>query len=196
MQIEYEATFENIDKDEMRERLKAAGARLTRPEFLQKRVNFDLPNESNLDGAWIRVRDEGDKTTLTLKIVDGGRIENQKEIIFEIKDFDKAVEFFEKIGCRKKAYQETKREAWILEDTEIFIDEWPFLKPFVEIEGKNEGDVRKISEKLGFQWNRALFCAVGHLYCRKYNMPENYFNEKVPKITFEMKNPFLKFDKK
>lgn len=36
MQIEYEATFPNIDKNEIREKLKNVGATLVRPEFLQK----------------------------------------------------------------------------------------------------------------------------------------------------------------
>jgi len=40
MAIEYEATFPNIDKDEIRERLKKAGAVLIHAEVLQKRNNF------------------------------------------------------------------------------------------------------------------------------------------------------------
>ena len=43
MKIEYEATFPNIDKDEIRQRLKESGAVLMRPEFLQKRYALDLP---------------------------------------------------------------------------------------------------------------------------------------------------------
>lgn len=35
MEIEYEATFINVDKDEMHQRLKDAGAILVRPEYLQ-----------------------------------------------------------------------------------------------------------------------------------------------------------------
>ncbi len=34
IQIEYEATFTNINKDKMRKRLKDAGAHLERSEFL------------------------------------------------------------------------------------------------------------------------------------------------------------------
>jgi len=195
MQIEYEATFENIDKDEMRERLKRAGAKLVRPEFLQKRINFNLPDGNGLKNAWIRIRDENDKTTLTLKVVDGNAIENQKEILIAIDSFNKAVEFFDAIGYKNKAYQETKREIWTLDDVEISIDEWPFLEPFVEVEGKNEEEVKKVSKKLEFNYSKALFCAVGHLYYRKYKMPEHYFNNKVPKIVFDMKNPFEKFSK-
>ena len=106
------------------------------------------------------------------------------------------MEFFEMIGCRKKSYQETKREKWKLDNVDISIDEWPFLEPFVEIEGKSKKEVEKISKKLSFKWKDALFCAIGHLYYRKYDMPEHYINNKVPKITFDMKNPFIKFGKK
>ena len=45
MQVEYEATFADINKDEMRGRLREAGAKLVRPEFLQKRENFYPMND-------------------------------------------------------------------------------------------------------------------------------------------------------
>lgn len=44
MQIEYEATYPDINKDEVREKLLKAGASLIRPEFLQKRYTFNLPS--------------------------------------------------------------------------------------------------------------------------------------------------------
>ena len=81
MKTEYEATFLNIDKNEIQERLRKLGAKLIKPEFLQKRVTFNLPSGHEIRGAWIRVRDEADKVTMSLKIVDGDKIENQKEIL-------------------------------------------------------------------------------------------------------------------
>ena len=71
MEIEYEATFPNINKDEIRKRLEKAGAILIRPEYLQKRVPFHLPKEKRSKGKFVRVRDEGDKITLSLKVFDG-----------------------------------------------------------------------------------------------------------------------------
>ena len=62
MHIEYEATFTNVDKDEMRGKLRRAGAELIRPEYLQKRIPFHLPKEKRRDDAWLRVRDEGDRS--------------------------------------------------------------------------------------------------------------------------------------
>ncbi|EKE10654.1 MAG: Adenylate cyclase [uncultured bacterium] len=192
MQIEYEATFLNVDKDEMRGRLKQAGAVLARPEFLQKRITFNLPSGHEIAGGWLRVRDEGDKITTTLKIVDGNQIHNQKEINLQVDSFEEAVKFLETIGCRRKSYQETRRELWTLDDVEIAIDEWPFLEPYVEVEGRSEESVKEVSAKLKFDYGQALFCCVSTLYSMKYKMPEEFINNQVSEITFEGENPFNK----
>lgn len=191
MQIEYEATFPNIDKDEIRERLKKAGAELVRSEFLQKRFNFHLPKEKKTNYSWVRVRDEGDKITMSLKSVEGGDIGDQKELCLKIDDFDLAKEFLENLGCEKKNYQETRRELWMLDDVEIMIDEWPFLEPFVEIEGKSEEEVVAMSKRLGFDYTLAVFGGADELYNKKYGIHKDIINT-TPKVTFEGKNPFEK----
>ncbi|HET8575146.1 MAG TPA: CYTH domain-containing protein [Candidatus Paceibacterota bacterium] len=172
MQVEYEATFADIDRDEMRDRLKKAGAKLERPEYLQKRIPFNLPKEKRTEHAWARVRDEGDKITMSLKVVEGNKIEDQKEICLRVDDFEDAVQFLQGLGCKPKSYQETKRELWTLDGVEVTIHEWPFLEPFVEIEGSSEKDVRMVALKLGFAWKDAEFCAVGKLYGKKYGISE------------------------
>lgn len=195
MNIEYEATFENVDKDAVRAKLKAAGATLARPEFMQKRVVFNLPKGHEIPGGWLRVRNEGDKVTMSLKVVNGDRIEDQKEICLTVDDVDNAVAFLTAIGAERKAYQETKRELWTLDGTEITIDEWPFLEPFVEVEGSDEAAVRAASEKVGFDYSAALFCSVDTLYARKYGFDEDVFNNQSDLVVFDMENPFIKFQK-
>jgi len=192
MNIEYEATFTNINKDEVRERLKAAGAKLVKPEFLQKRAVFHLPAGHEIFGGWARVRDEQDKITMSLKIVSGTKIEDQKEIQLIVDDFQSAKQLLEALGCQEKAYQENRRERWELEGVEITIDEWPFLEPFIEIESNSEEKVKSVAEKLGFDYSQAEFCAVGTLYAQKYNLPEDVINNQTPQITFDMENPFAK----
>ena len=160
-----------------------------RPEYLQKRIPFHLPKEKRADDSWLRVRDEGDKITLSLKVVDGEKIENQKEICLEVNNFDDAVELLRAIGCESKSYQETKRELWRLDGVDITIDEWPFLEPFVEVEGDSEEAVKEVSEKLGFHYADALFCAVGTLYKMKYGIHPNDING-LEKLVFKMENPF------
>ncbi len=190
MNIEYEATFFPVDKDEVRQRLRQAGAELVRPEFTQRRMNFNLPSGHEIKGAWIRVRDEGDKISLTLKVVDGDRIENQKEIITDVSDFEATQRLLENIGCTPKAFQETRRELWRLGDVEIMIDEWPWLRPFVEVEGKSEAAVREASEKLGFDYAQAKFCAVDTLYAQEYGITKDEINY-TQEVAFDLKNPFI-----
>lgn len=192
MAIEYEATFANINKDKVRQKLRERGARLVKPEFLQRRIVFHLPKGHEIDGGWLRVRDESDKITMSLKIVVGDKIENQKEIYLKVDRFDNAVQFLEQIGCRQKAYQESKRETWELEGVEISIDEWPFLEPYLEIEGVSEEAVKRVSQKLGFDYKKAIFDSVDYLYHKKYGVSKKVINDLTPKIVFGEKNPFLK----
>lgn len=191
MQIEYEATFINVNKDEIREKLRAAGAKLVKPEYMMKRVVFELPVGHEIPGGWLRVRDEQDKITMSLKVVDGDKIHDQKEICLKIDNYAEGINFLKNIGCEQKAYQESRREFWLLNEVEITIDEWPYLEPYVEVEGKSEVEVKTISEKLGFDYNQALFCSVDILYNKKYGTPLEYINHKLSRITFSEPNPFL-----
>ena len=192
MQIEYEATFPDIDKNEFRKKLKSVGANLVKKEFLQKRVAFNLPKGHEIEGGWARIRDEGDRITLSLKIISGDKIHDQKEIFLEVDNFKNAEMLLKNLGCKKKAYQETKRELWGLNGIQITIDEWPFLEPFVEVEGKSEEKVRKISELLGFNFSEAMFGSVDMLYKRKYGVSEDVINNKTLRIVFGEENPFLR----
>lgn len=191
MNIEYEATFTNINKEEMRARLKKTDAILIRSEYLQKRVVFNLPKGHEIKGGWVRVRDEGDKITLSLKIVDGSNIENQKEIYLKIDSFEQAELLLVTLGCERKAFQESKRELWKLDNVEVTLDEWPFLEPFVEIEGHSEEAVKSVATKLDLDYSTALFCAVDTLYSNKYGVSNNVINNKTPMIIFNGENPFL-----
>jgi adenylate cyclase class 2 len=188
METEYEAKFLNIDKDEVRARLTAAGAHVERAEYLQKRYVFELPLDKSA-GTYARVRDEGGTITMTWKRFAGTEVDNPEEIELIVDNFKNAVEFLEAIGCTAESFQESYRELWSLDETKITIDTWPFMEPFVEIEGAGEAVVRAASEKAGFDWQAALFCGVSKLFQMKYG---NHVQiRKMPKLMFEMENPFV-----
>jgi adenylate cyclase class 2 len=191
MEIEYEAKFLNVRKDDLRGRLKEIGAILKRPEFLQKRFVFEFPRDDKRDYRWARVRDEGDKITMTMKIIDGEGIENQKEINLVVDDFAKAGEFLSMLGCKKIGYQENRRELWVMDGTCVTIDEWPFLDPFIEVEGSSEDVVRQVSERLGFDYGVAIFGGIGGVYMKRYNVSFDAVTKSLEYITFETENPFL-----
>lgn len=194
MEIEYEAVFTDINKDEFRETLQAAGAKLERPEYMMVRSAFNLPNipvVSEDRRGWARVRDEGDKVTVSVKIIDGEGIESQRESCVVIDSYQQGVTLLTTLGCIEKAHQETKRELWMLDGVEVAIDTWPFLETFVEVEGSSEDMVKDVSEKLGFIWSEAKFCAVDTLFSEKYGVSPDQINNHTPRITFNMENPFV-----
>ncbi|MDD4412536.1 MAG: CYTH domain-containing protein [Patescibacteria group bacterium] len=198
MAIEFEATFPDIKKEEIRDRLKSVGAQLIHNEILQKRSNFYLPDKN--EHSWVRVRDEGiGVVTMSYKDVPDktDNINNQKEICIKIDNFENAKDFLINLGCVEKSYQETKRETWQLQGAEITIDEWPFLNPFVEIEAASEDIVKNVSEILNFDYQAALFCNVFYLYSQQYNIDINELKNRITKdlnkLTFSMANPFINF---
>lgn len=189
MQTEYEATFTDIDVTDIKNRLRALNAVCLKPEFLQRRITFDLPIPHI--STWIRVRDEGKKITLTLKRVDGNIIEGQKEILIEVSDFNKAGELLEAIGCVRKSFQESKRELWLFSGVEITIDTWPFLDPYIEIEGQSEDAVRATASALGLEYATARFCTVDMLYKKKYGKTIDELGKAKKNFVFAMPNPFM-----
>lgn len=195
MHIEYEATFTDIDKHNMRERLKDAGGVLVRPEYLQKRIIFDLPAGHQIENGWVRVRDEGDKVTISLKITTPGEIEGQREMMLVVDDFVSAVELLEHLGLRQVTYQESKRELWRLGTVDVTIDEWPFLEPFVELEGLTEAEVKAVAHDLALDYATAKFCAIGTLYQEKYGRNIDFLHS-IKRLVFAMDNPFISEEKK
>lgn len=191
MKIEYEATFLDIDRDGLTSKLTSLGATLEHPEYLQRRVTLELPQEKQDPHTWLRVRDEGGRVTLTLKSVDGKTITGQKEILVEVNDFGDTVALLESIGCERKSYQESKRELWQCGDVEIAIDTWPFLDSYVEIEGSSEESVKYAANRLGFDYSAAIFDTVNGIYKKKYGKTlDELDKEALKRFTFDMPNPF------
>ena len=182
MKTEFEATFLKINKDELRSKLKEVKAELIFPEILFKRDVFEPPNE--IKGGWLRVRQEVNKVTMSLKVVDGVKITDQKEIELQIDDYQQGVDFLSSIGAKHKSYQETIRELWRLNDTDITIDTWPGLSPILEIEGSDEKTVKSVCDILDFDYSQAYFGGVDVLYEAELKIPRNVINN-LPIITFE-----------
>ncbi len=194
MYTEFEATILDIKKDDLRKRLKKVGAKLIYKERLMRRYIFAPFQGGEIHGKWIRIRDEGDKITMSIKIVSGKKISDQKEICLQVDSFEEGYDFLKQLGLKQKAYQETKRELWTFGGTEITIDTWPGLEPFMEVEGKNEKSVKMVVKKLGYDYSKAVFGAVDLIYNIKLGIPMDVINNKTPLLSF--KNPVKKYVKK
>jgi len=175
MKTEIEAKFLNIDVDKFRMKLKEVGAVLKYSERLMKRKVFDFPdNRLRKEGAWVRVRDEGDGLiTLSYKKLIDRTLQGTKEITLDVSNFETMCDFLQACGFDSKSYQETKREKWIIGSSEITIDTWPWIPTFVEIESETEEEIHRISNILGFEWDKALHGSVETAYQEVFDVTED-----------------------
>ena len=173
METEIEAKWLSIDAGKLRKILKDIGATLKSPERLMIRRNFDFPGDTlEKVGGWVRVRDEGDKVTMSYKQLNDRTLHGTKEVNIVVGDFHAACTFLESIGLKQVSEQETKRESWRLGDTEIEIDTWPWIPTFVEIEAKCEEDIRKAAALLKLDYADALHGSVEVAYQAEYDVSE------------------------
>ena len=192
MKTELEVKFAHINIEAIRQALKQAGAVCKQPMRLMKRALIEEPHHQ-AEHAFIRVRDEGDRVTLTFKRradPDALKIDSVKELEVEVSDFEATVAIFSEAGWKYKTFQESKRETWEFDGVEVVIDEWPWLKPYIEIEGESESDIRAAAEALGLDWTDAIFGHIDALYEMQYefqngvrgviDLPEVRFADPLP----------------
>lgn len=162
-QKEYEAKFLEIDVEATRSALSAAGGTQVFPATMFTRLIFE--NDAVQGNQWVRLRDEGGKTTLTLKqVTDATHINGTTEIEVEVDDLAKTAELLTALGLRRVRYQQNYREEWRLNGVIYDFDTWPDLPTFLEVEGASEEAVREAVAALGLDYGRARFGSVDLIY--------------------------------
>lgn len=192
MKKEIEAKFLQISIDEIREKLIKLNAALQTPMRLMRRVMIKTP-EMYKNDSFLRVRDEGNKITITYKQFEKQSVDGCNEIEVNISHFDDMIALLKHIGLSFITYQESKRECWTLDNVEIVIDEWPWVKPYIELESETEEELRCVAQKLNLNWDDAVFGSVMRAYEAEYpimkeqnilisDIPEVKFNQKIPEL--------------
>lgn len=192
MQQEIEAKFPRADHALVRERLKQLGANCTQTERMMTRLIMDYPDKrlQTERNGWVRIRDEGDKVTCTYKEALEGKFGAAHEIEFSVGSYEKAAELFKALGLSVQSEQQSKRETWEYQGVEIVLDQWPWLEPFIEIEGPDEASVYRVSEALGFAWDKAVFGTVITLYRQTYPaITSDADVAAIERITFDAVKP-------
>jgi predicted adenylyl cyclase CyaB len=194
MEIEFEAKFLNINKEELVEKLKSLGAKMVKKNTLYKRCMYGL---CDIKRGYVRVRDEGDETKLTAKIYKDSQFPEEYEVTIK-NDFENGKAFLGALNLTEKSYHETMREIWILPlgkyDTnkcEVAFDSIPGIPLYVEIECKTKTDLNKairmlnLDSKTNSNKYKKFFGSYGKCFVEYYDMTENDINNLIPKLTFE-----------
>lgn len=180
-----------MDKVALEEKLIQLGAS-KEGEYFYRRSVFDYSDlRLDKEGAWVRLRDEGNKIMLSYKQRLGmqgntGNDTGMYERETEVADFDATADILRKIGLIDKFYFENKRTRYVLGTTEFDIDEWPLLVPYLEIEAKSWEDVDRAIASLGFYKNDAKKFTTTQIYALQGIDDKDYqvmtFEKQVKKI--------------
>jgi len=140
MPQEFEYAFFDFNKNEIISKIKELNGKHKGTYLFRVQV-FIHPLET--PGTYVRVRDEGFRTTMTYKYKDTkSEFENEEEV--NIDNFDSGVKILLGLGCKKKYYYEKIREIWILKNTEIVFDSNPGIDDRMEIESKTKTELNKM----------------------------------------------------
>lgn len=142
---EIELRVYDIDKEELIKKIEKLNGKFIN-NYEQIRYVYDFnPVKEN---KWIRLRTDGYQTTLTIKEYTSSKIDGVNELEIEVSDMEKTNLILEKLGYKKRSVQENKRTRYILNDVEIDIDTWPYLKTFVEFESKSKEKIYDVLKLL------------------------------------------------
>ncbi len=185
MDTEFEIVFSWVNHEEMRNKIKKMWGFCIQEKTLMKRAVFSNPVIP--EWSFLRVRDEWNRITCTYKEISEGikDISAVKEIETEVNNMENMISIFENVWLHKKAYQESWRETWKINDEiEIMLDEWPGIKPFIEIEWDSEAIVRKYTKMFWFDYNNWIFGCVDEVYLKELWLSPLIINN-LKNITFQ-----------
>jgi adenylate cyclase class 2 len=166
MKKEIERTILEIDVDKVKKKLDEIGAKKFY-ERKQLRKIYDFPDKRlDKENAWIRLRTDGEKTTMTLKKHTKGYDE---EIRVDVDDFEKTHKLLKKLGLEDLYTQENKRIRYKLGKITFDIDFWPRIPAWLEVEAETEDEVRKGVEMLGFKMKDTIIKNTLDVY-KRYGM--------------------------
>ena len=121
------------------------------------------------ENKWLRLRQSNDKITLTSKHIlekKKTKIQNVIETEIEVSFLEETNLLLESLGIVKRSYQEKIRYSYIYKSSEIEIDIWPFLNPYMEIECDDEDIINEILDLLEIKEKEIVSLNTEQLYKR------------------------------
>lgn len=147
MPIEHEGKILDIDPVATERLILDRGGQKLGEKFMRRYVYDITPGDQS---QWVRLRDTGGDTTLTVKQISSDAIDGTHEIEVGVDDFTAANTLLGMLGFHPKSYQETRRHSFILDGAQVEIDAWPQIPPYLEIEAGSKDEVVRVASLLGY----------------------------------------------
>ena len=174
MNIEIEERVLEINAESIINKLEKLNA-IKKGEWYQRRYVYDF--NPKREKEWIRLRSNGEKTTLTYKNIEDNSINGTKELEIEVSNFEETNEMLNILGYKPKAYQENKRIRYILNNVEIDIDSWPLIPTYLEIEGESVEEVKRVEQLLEIDLSKVTTLNCQDIYKEIYGIDIDKIDE-------------------
>ena len=133
---------------------------------------------------WVRLRETNGKTTITIKHIlnkkfqekYGTKMQPVLETEMEVPSIESGNSILEQLGFSFRNYQEKNRITYIFNDTEIDIDSWPLIPPYLEIEGESDEQINSILKELDLSDKEMISCNTADVY-KKYGIDIYQYRE-------------------
>ncbi len=180
---EFEIKFLDIDVPELEQKLIKIGAKKV-AEYDYNLALFDYPDfRMDKDNAWLKLRTEGNETTLTYKQRVGvkssdGSIpdEGMKEIEVVVDNYEKTYELLKSTGFIIKREMEKRRIRYKKGEAVFDIDFWPQIPAYVEVESNSIENAKTAAKELGFDLDKGLICSASNVYVKYGFNPNDYIS--------------------
>ena len=174
MHTEIEERILEIDKNKIIQKLEELGATKA-GEWLQRRYTYDFVPKRY--GEWIRLRTNGEETTITYKKVESSKIDGTKELEIVVSSFEDTNEMLKVLGYTPKNYQENKRIRYYLNDVEIDIDTWPMIPTYMELEASSIDIIKELENLLEVDKSKITTLYCDDIAKEIYGIDINSFKE-------------------
>lgn len=137
---------------------------------------------------WIRLRQTGNETTITIKKIVNSKGEYEldavEELEFDVPNIEEGKKFLEDLGYFFARHQIKMRIAYDYKNTEIVIDKWPQIDPYIEVEGTSKEEIEEAVLMLGYNLKDAIVINTDDVYLRE---GINLYDDKYRNLSFSEK---------
>lgn len=117
---------------------------------------------------WVRIRSDDKHSTMTVKEIGNSNcnLQDVNEYEMEIANVESSIAILKEIGLFHRNYQEKYRISYSYKNSEIDIDFWPYINPYVEIEAENPSLIKEILEDIDINpdVHKVLSCNTAEIY--------------------------------